>query len=131
MAPSLVVCPGCACHVRASEAACPLCSATLPRDSGVSLPRTAAAIAMGLAAVVVGCGDDTGGSVGADYGAGPTGSGGGGVTTSSSSGEGGAGGGTTAASTTSSSSSASGSGGGGGEISADYGVGPTGGGSGG
>lgn len=122
MAPSLVACPACACHVRASEAACPACGAALPRSGAI--PRTAAAVALGLAAMamVPGCGDDTGGSTSGSGGGGTGGdSGAGGASTTSTTT------GSTSATTTSTASSSSG--GTGGEVSADYGVGPTGGGS--
>jgi hypothetical protein len=121
MAPSLIACPSCACHVRASEAECPTCGAALPRSGAI--PRTAAAVALGLAAMamVPGCGDDTGGSASGSGGGGTGGDGAGGAATTSATGSTSA---TTAASTASSSS-----GGTGGEVSADYGVGPTGGGS--
>jgi hypothetical protein len=136
MAPSLVVCSACACHVRATEPACPLCGARIVPTSAGTFPRTAAAVAMGLAVVAVmpACGDDTGGSgsteVTAEYGIGPTSTGGGASSSSATStGEGGAGG--TGAGGAGGAGGDSGDGGGGGEITAEYGVGPTGGGGGG
>lgn len=131
MAPALFACPGCACHVRASEACCPLCGAELPRTGLGPVPRTAAAVALGLAALasVPGCSEETASS---DYGSGP-GAGGsaGNVGATGSGGAGGAGGDGTTSATTAASTTAGGGGAGGEDITAEYGIGPTGGGSGG
>lgn len=70
--PSLVACPDCACHVRATEEACPHCDAPLAGAvKAVSDPkkvrRAAVAVSLGLAvgvAQLAAC-DDTTGSGGA------------------------------------------------------------------
>ncbi len=127
MVTSLVVCPGCTCHVRASETSCPLCARDLRRAPGSSsLPRTAAAIAMGLvaAAAMPGCGE----VITAEYGIGPTGAGASSVSSGGgdggSGGSGGEGGATTSTESSTASGTATGTGGEGGIITAPYGIGP-------
>lgn len=87
METELVPCPKCACYVRDTEAACPMCSASFGRARGLALPLTAAAIAMSLAAA-----GSFAGCSGADYGVGETGGGDPSGDTSTASGEGGEGG---------------------------------------
>lgn len=48
-----VACPECGCHAKAHETDCPHCGARLRRRDG-SLPRTAAAVLMGLTALATG-----------------------------------------------------------------------------
>jgi hypothetical protein len=128
MAPALFACPGCACHVRSSEARCPLCGVELPPVGLGPLPRTAAAVAMGLAvlATAPACGEAT-----AEYGVGPT-SGGGSVGDGGAGGAGGSGGADASGggdATTTTAATTGGQGGAGGEdVTAEYGIGPTGGG---
>lgn len=52
----LIPCPACSCHIRATEARCPLCDAVVHQKDG-SIPRTAAAVLLGLSTAVAGCGD--------------------------------------------------------------------------
>jgi hypothetical protein len=48
----LVACPGCARHVRASEPACPFCSAALPEGLRESVPREGPSVRLSRAALV-------------------------------------------------------------------------------
>ena len=62
--PHLVACPSCACHSKSHETECAHCGATLRRLDG-TLPRTAAALLLGLSTVGApmatesACGSDT------------------------------------------------------------------------
>lgn len=47
-----IACPVCSCHAKPHENACPHCGATLRRKDG-SLPRTTAAMLMGLTAIAL------------------------------------------------------------------------------
>lgn len=63
-----IACPECACHAKASENECPHCGAALRKKDG-SVPRTAAAMLMGLMALpalgsLVACSDGDGGGTG-------------------------------------------------------------------
>lgn len=63
-----IACPECACHVKAIESECPHCGASLRKKDG-SIPRTAAAVLMGLMALpaagaLVACSDGDGGGSG-------------------------------------------------------------------
>jgi hypothetical protein len=84
MAPTFMVpCPACGCHAKAHESECPHCGEPLRRSDG-TIPRTAAAILLGLTAVTAancGSGGGTGGMGGGSsativtsthYGFGPT-----------------------------------------------------------
>lgn len=67
----LIACSACGCHAKTNESECPHCGASLRRRDGV-VPRTAAAVLMGLgaAALLTACSDsDTGGSSGGGYAA--------------------------------------------------------------
>src|SRR6185437_7554090 len=55
MAPTLIPCPTCGCHAKSAETTCPSCGAELRRKDG-SLPRTAAAVLLGLTTATVGAG---------------------------------------------------------------------------
>jgi hypothetical protein len=55
----LITCPACACPAKASESRCPHCDFALAADPS-RLPRTAAAVLLGLVAAAAACGDDTG-----------------------------------------------------------------------
>jgi len=55
MAPTLIPCSTCGCHAKSVETTCPSCGAELRRKDG-SLPRTAAAVLLGLTTVTVGVG---------------------------------------------------------------------------
>jgi hypothetical protein len=74
MAPQLLSCPSCECHVKATESACPHCGSFLRREES-RLPRTATAVALGLSAVLAaaGCEETTASPV---YGVAVTGTGG-------------------------------------------------------
>lgn len=85
MAP-LIACPACACPVKSFETDCPHCGKRMRGNDG-GVPRTAAALLLGLviplAAVAAGCGDDTsgnGGSGGTGGSGGSTNEGAGGTT---------------------------------------------------
>ena len=58
MAPLLITCPACSCAARLEEINCPHCGAKLRHGDG-SVPRTAAAVLLGLSAAVAGasCGE--------------------------------------------------------------------------
>lgn len=68
-----ISCGSCGCASKSTEERCPHCGAVL-RSSDGSIPRTAAAVVLGLAASIAGCGDDTGtggggeGGFAAEYG---------------------------------------------------------------
>lgn len=69
----MVPCPACGCHAKSHEIACPHCGESLRRADG-TIPRTAAAILLGLTAVAgVDCGSGGGpngmGGMGGAYGA--------------------------------------------------------------
>jgi hypothetical protein len=49
---AFVACPACSCHVKPAETECPHCGERLRRPDG-SLPRTAAAILLGLSAAAM------------------------------------------------------------------------------
>ena len=51
MAPALITCPTCSCAARIEESHCPHCGAKLRQGDG-SVPRTAAAVLLGLSAAV-------------------------------------------------------------------------------
>ncbi len=96
----LVACPSCGCHVHPDERRCAHCDAPIRRKDG-SVPRTAAALLLGLTALAVapgaGCSSDVTTPEGASGGVTGAGGGGGGGGSSSSSqssttGQGGAGG---------------------------------------
>ncbi len=67
----LIACAACGCHARADEDECPSCGAALRRADG-SVPRSAAAVLLGLAAVATcaaaACGSEVRGSGGAGPG---------------------------------------------------------------
>src|SRR4051812_39506859 len=48
MPPALIACPSCGCHARVSESVCPHCGEPLRLEDG-TLPRTVAAVLLGLA----------------------------------------------------------------------------------
>ncbi|MEO8875485.1 MAG: hypothetical protein ABI461_07860 [Polyangiaceae bacterium] len=74
----LVPCPGCARHVRASESACPFCSADLPNDlASRAVPAATRRMSRGAvftfaATVVVGSVVACGGDIVVDQGGGQT-----------------------------------------------------------
>ncbi len=94
-----VACPGCGCHAKSHEVDCPHCGARRRGKDG-SVPRTAAAMLMGLAALSLpaaantACSDGEGGSGGTMSSSSASGSGGaagqGGATGSTGDGVGGA-----------------------------------------
>ncbi len=104
MAPSLIPCARCGCHVKSTDPVCPSCGTPLRRDDG-SIPRTAVAVLLGLTAAgafAASCGNSAPvvhygfapGTSSSSAGTGGTGGGGtgGGVTFTTTSGTGGTGG---------------------------------------
>ncbi|NUP06068.1 MAG: hypothetical protein HOW73_08420 [Polyangiaceae bacterium] len=74
--PPFVTCSSCGCAAKLSETTCPHCGEKI-RSADGGIPRTAAALLLGLVTVAAGCGDDGSGGAAPEYGVPGTGGGGG------------------------------------------------------